>query len=228
MDKSNFSLLRVVIVSLFIILISAFMLIVFLRKSQVKTNEHTAVSSLKRLNETLKIFKEGNYQYRGRRYPQGYGSETNSGKLCALYYELKDFPDMKITLIGLEESLADCRADDDTDTLGEEGYYFQVIKLSSDKIIYNKVTFKMRPKLGYWYGLMMYYDDGKEKIPYDNEYSKDHYALVAFPAEYGSAGETTFIVNETGVVYSKDLGKSGYLDTYPGPDPIQHGWEIAE
>ena len=32
------------------------------------------------------------------------------------------------------------------------------------------------------------------------------FALVAFPAEYGSSGVMTFIVNQDGVVYSRDLG----------------------
>jgi hypothetical protein len=32
------------------------------------------------------------------------------------------------------------------------------------------------------------------------------FALVAFPAEYGSSGIVTFIVNHDGVVYSRDLG----------------------
>jgi Protein of unknown function (DUF2950) len=33
------------------------------------------------------------------------------------------------------------------------------------------------------------------------------FALVAYPAVYGSSGITTFIVNEDGIVYQKDLGK---------------------
>jgi DUF2950 family protein len=32
------------------------------------------------------------------------------------------------------------------------------------------------------------------------------FALVAYPAQYGSSGVTTFIVNHAGVVYQKDLG----------------------
>jgi hypothetical protein len=34
------------------------------------------------------------------------------------------------------------------------------------------------------------------------------FALVAWPAEYGVSGITTFIVNQDGVVYEKDLGPS--------------------
>jgi hypothetical protein len=32
------------------------------------------------------------------------------------------------------------------------------------------------------------------------------FALIAYPAQYGSSGVMTFIVNQTGVVYQKDLG----------------------
>ena len=32
------------------------------------------------------------------------------------------------------------------------------------------------------------------------------FGLIAFPAEYGSSGVMTFIVNHDGVVYSRDLG----------------------
>ena len=34
------------------------------------------------------------------------------------------------------------------------------------------------------------------------------YALVAWPAKYGDTGVMTFIVNQDGVVYQKDLGAS--------------------
>ena len=32
------------------------------------------------------------------------------------------------------------------------------------------------------------------------------FALVAYPAEYGNSGITTFIVNQDGTVFQKDLG----------------------
>ena len=32
------------------------------------------------------------------------------------------------------------------------------------------------------------------------------FALLAFPAEYGNSGIMTFIVNQDGTVYQKDLG----------------------
>ena len=33
------------------------------------------------------------------------------------------------------------------------------------------------------------------------------FALIAWPAEYGNSGITTFLINHDGVVYEKDLGK---------------------
>ena len=33
------------------------------------------------------------------------------------------------------------------------------------------------------------------------------FALVAYPAEYGNSGVMTFVVNQDGRVYQKDLGK---------------------
>ena len=32
------------------------------------------------------------------------------------------------------------------------------------------------------------------------------FAFVAYPAEYRSSGVMTFIVNESGIIYEKDLG----------------------
>ena len=34
------------------------------------------------------------------------------------------------------------------------------------------------------------------------------FALVAFPAQYGVSGIMTFVVNQDGVVYQKDLGRN--------------------
>ena len=91
-----------------------------------------------------------------------------------------------------------------------------------------ETTFPRMPSQGYWYALMKYYDDGSRKIPYDKEYSEEHFAIIAFPFEYKESGWNTYIINEEGKIYRKDLEGSGYLDTYPGPDPLLQGWEIVE
>lgn len=54
------------------------------------------------------------------------------------------------------------------------------------------------------------------------------FALVAWPAEYGTSGVMTFIVNQQGRVYQKDLGPNtlklaGKMDTYD-PDP---SWTVS-
>jgi hypothetical protein len=55
------------------------------------------------------------------------------------------------------------------------------------------------------------------------------FALVAYPAVYGTTGITTFIVNKDGFVYQKDLGKdtekiAETMDSY-NPDPT---WEKVD
>jgi hypothetical protein len=55
------------------------------------------------------------------------------------------------------------------------------------------------------------------------------FGLVAYPAKYGSSGIMTFIVNQEGVVYQKDLGKgtakaAGSIKRYD-PDPT---WKKVE
>jgi hypothetical protein len=52
---------------------------------------------------------------------------------------------------------------------------------------------------------------------------------VAYPVEYRSSGVMTFIVNQAGVVYEKDLGggtrtRARAMKVYnPGP-----GWKVVE
>jgi hypothetical protein len=43
---------------------------------------------------------------------------------------------------------------------------------------------------------------------FDNGVLKNGFALVAWPAEYGVSGVMTFIVNQDGVVFQKDLGEN--------------------
>lgn len=55
------------------------------------------------------------------------------------------------------------------------------------------------------------------------------FAMVAFPADYGSTGIKTFLVNHYGVVYEKDLGrntpKAAATLTEYNPDP---SWKVVE
>ena len=55
------------------------------------------------------------------------------------------------------------------------------------------------------------------------------FAFVAYPAEYRSSGVMTFIVNEDGVVYQKDLGKNtDVLARAMNEYEPQSSWQKAE
>jgi len=55
------------------------------------------------------------------------------------------------------------------------------------------------------------------------------FGLVAWPAEHGSSGLHTFIVNQDGVIYEKDFGKAATTSlpsvTVFNPDP---SWKAIE
>ena len=51
------------------------------------------------------------------------------------------------------------------------------------------------------------------------------FALVAYPADYGNSGVMTFVVNQQGKVYQKDLGGFTGVDEY---DPDDTWTEVAD
>jgi hypothetical protein len=66
------------------------------------------------------------------------------------------------------------------------------------------------PYLGYYYHILTGQGKngpGAAKRYIVNGKMTEGFAFVAYPAEYRSSGAVTFIVNEDGVVYQKDLGK---------------------
>ena len=68
---------------------------------------------------------------------------------------------------------------------------------------------------------------GKTSYIKDGEMSGG-FALVAFPATYGSSGIMTFIVNQDGVVYQKDLGKDTVnLATSMAEYDPDDSWEVV-
>ena len=76
------------------------------------------------------------------------------------------------------------------------------------------------PYHGYYYRML--YKQGPNANGGEKEYFVDGvltggFALVAWPADYGSSGVMTFIVNQDGVVFQKDLGE----DTATAVDAIQ-------
>ena len=69
---------------------------------------------------------------------------------------------------------------------------------------------KRNPYHGYYYRILK--SQGKNAPGGEYDYMVKGkmiggFALVAYPAEYGNSGVMTFIVNQDGVVYEKNLGK---------------------
>lgn len=90
-------------------------------------------------------------------------------------------------------------------------------------------------KSGYWLHVLKQDEEGKA---YSQDADGDgtantnpsRYGFCAWPAEYGVGGLKTYIVNEEGVVYEKDLGpgsKDG-VERWPGTDPTTEGWVASE
>lgn len=76
------------------------------------------------------------------------------------------------------------------------------------------------PYHGYYYRML--YAQGPNANGGARDYFKDGlytegFALVAWPADYGSSGVQTFIVNQDGIVFQKDLGE----DTATAVESIQ-------
>jgi hypothetical protein len=75
---------------------------------------------------------------------------------------------------------------------------------------YRRVEGERTPYHGYYYRML--YAQGTNASGGARDYFKDGlltegFALIAWPADYGSSGVMTFIVNQDGVVFQKDLGE---------------------
>lgn len=88
------------------------------------------------------------------------------------------------------------------------------------------------PYHGYYYRILTRQGKSAPGGAYDyivNGHMIGGFALVASPAKYGDSGVMTFIVNQDGVVYQKDLGRNSaalarHMTAYdPGP-----GWQVQK
>jgi len=220
--RKGFTLIELMIVIAIIAIIAA-VAIPSLIKSRISANEGAAAAGLKTYNGMMATFKKSNYQAVGRKYPWGTGGPaTNRGKYCALYYEVNNAGD-RVTLIGVADANADCRADGDTAGDEDVSSYVPVVKTTGAASYLTAVTWTGAPKAGYWFGLCMAYGS----TAYDLTQATNHYGMCAFPADYGSTGQSTFIINEEGTVYSLDLGRAEFAN-FPGVNPVASGWQIAE
>jgi hypothetical protein len=85
---------------------------------------------------------------------------------------------------------------------------------------YNFATVERTPYHGYFYRML--YAQGPNANGGALDYFKDGlltegFALIAWPADYGSSGVMTFVCNQDGVVFQKDLGE----DTAAAADAIE-------
>jgi hypothetical protein len=191
------------------------------RRSTIAANEGAAIGTLRTMCGMFGTFMKKGLGGDGRTYPVGNDpSSKNDGKYCGLYYEGNCATGEPVALIGVADANADLRADGDIDIDGDTGTY----NVNSSLATIHQYTFELTPKQGYWFGLMKFYADGSSRHAYDLGFSKEHFGLVAVPAVYGKTGKLTFIMNEEGTIYYQDLGKSEYIDTYPGPGTDRHGW----
>jgi hypothetical protein len=75
---------------------------------------------------------------------------------------------------------------------------------------YTRTAGKSTPFRGYYFHLLTAQgpsaQGGAKPYVVDGE-MRNGFALVAFPAEYGKSGVMTFIVDQSGIVYEKDLGE---------------------
>jgi hypothetical protein len=63
---------------------------------------------------------------------------------------------------------------------------------------------KLQPYHGYYYRILLQNAGGEANS--DHHSNGEGFAIVAFPAEYRSSGVMTFVMDQDGVAYEKDLG----------------------
>lgn len=180
------------------------------------------------MNGMFATYKKKGYAGLGRLYPVGNdGSIANNGKFAGVYYEINNAQEL-VTLIGAAEAAADLRADGSVDTDEDTGQYTPATNVTAYSLAPGLAsTFAIAPKQGYWFSLFKGCDT-PNSYAYDSVASRNHYGLMAIPADYGSSGEATFIINEEGTVFTLDRGTGAYLVNYPSHTPAENNWEIAE
>jgi len=97
---------------------------------------------------------------------------------------------------------------------------------------YRRTEGERTPYHGYFYRML--YAQGPNANGGARDYFKDGlltegFALVAWPADYGASGVMTFIVNQDGVVFQKDLGEdtATIVDSIQAFDPDSSWTAIA-
>ncbi len=179
-------------------------------KGRMAANEGSAVASLKQIVSTEGVWRQTDSDRNGA---QDYWTRDVAG-----YYHVQDANGQKLKYIDVNMAKAD--------RLGLGAY----------------TDIAPTPKHGYWLRAMASDEAGKPYVdetlsapyapPVEHKPSTNasKYGYCAYPEQYGVTGTHTFIVNEEGVVYAKDLGhdaKEG-CDAWPDLDPTTKGWSDSE
>jgi hypothetical protein len=101
------------------------------------------------------------------------------------------------------------------------------------KAIAEGYTNKRDPYRGYYFRILTAqgpHAPGGETSYIDNGLMTKGFALIAWPSNYGSTGIMTFIVDRTGIVYQKDLGRktSEIAGAYSAYDPGETWKPVAD
>ncbi len=169
-----------------------------------EANERVAEAMLMQLASTQGVWRQTDSDRNG---VQDYWTQDVAG-----FYFQKDVNDVPLKYIDVNMALAD----------------------HAGVVLYEREE-GPKPKSGYWLRVIPLDAEGS---PYSQDADGDGrsdtndscFAFCAYPAEYGVTGLHTFIVNEEGLVYFKDLGpdaKEG-ADRWPAADPTAAGWGISE
>lgn len=140
-------------------------------------------------------------------YAQKLGSD--SGKRNGLYWEVDAKSDEPLSPLG--------------PLLAESGDYLEHAKTSGKGRL---------PYLGYFYKILTKQGSHPPGGAYDyviNQNMIAGFALLAWPADYGSSGVMTFVVSHQGKVYEKDLGDSTPSQAVKiGEYDPDEGWKMVQ
>lgn len=106
------------------------------------------------------------------------------------------------------------------DAQGAELNYIDPMFANAD---FGKLGAEAVPVDGYFYAVVEMDESGSAY----REQAGSKYGMCAWPAAYGSTGRMTYLVNQDGVIYSKDMGGMGRVEQWPAADPTTEGWNPA-
>ncbi len=106
------------------------------------------------------------------------------------------------------------------DANGAEVQYIDPMFANAD---FGKLGAEAVPADGYYYAVVELDESGTAY----KEQAGSKFAICAWPAAYGSTGRLTYVLNQNGVIYSKDMGGMGRVEQWPSADPTTEGWTAA-